>query len=87
MNTVTLKDPIERGLKVAQDDKNSCCYGYPGYTQRPDRKGTERIFCFSSGSGGSREVTLKDPIERGLKDEKAWDEMRPSEPELHSKTR
>ena len=39
---VTLKDPIERGLKdslLAQFGYNLfCCY-----TQRPDRKGTERI--------------------------------------------
>ena len=63
--TVTLKDPIERGLKghivpaVVQ-------MLFHSYTQRPDRKGTE------SDAGGSKTmtcyaVTLKDPIERGLK--------------------
>ena len=37
------------------------------YTQRPDRKGTES-FCFvSTKSKAQQEVTLKDPIERGLK--------------------
>ena len=39
--SVTLKDPIERGLKVVaeinSDVNDSFCY-----TQRPDRKGTER---------------------------------------------
>ena len=37
---VTLKDPIERGLKVSihVNMKSTCTYSY---TQRPDRKGTE----------------------------------------------
>ena len=43
MSHVTLKDPIERGLKGAgskpQKQRNPCCY-----TQRPDRKGTERHY-------------------------------------------
>ena len=37
-----------------------------GYTQRPDRKGTERHGTIDFGLN-TYEVTLKDPIERGLK--------------------
>ena len=63
---VTLKDPIERGLKghwLRQSTRNdSCCY-----TQRPDRKGTESLNIFPCLAGWAERVTLKDPIERGLK--------------------
>ena len=40
--SVTLKDPIERGLK---GEYETGCYErtVKGYTQRPDRKGTERL--------------------------------------------
>ena len=62
---VTLKDPIERGLKAyyhyfALLTTRIC------YTQRPDRKGTERppLLTVYIPFGY---VTLKDPIERGLK--------------------
>ena len=89
---VTLKDPIERGLKVLY--LLACLkYGFASYTQRPDRKGTERvkerpwpwfIYCYTQRpdrKGTERayqadtfrkvnRVTLKDPIERGLKDPK-----------------
>ena len=42
---VTLKDPIERGLKVVGFNCNYIV-AYFRYTQRPDRKGTES-FLFS----------------------------------------
>ena len=38
---VTLKDPIERGLKVEKQKTEVPILG-KSYTQRPDRKGTER---------------------------------------------
>ena len=38
---VTLKDPIERGLKGKIAGNVESC-AVVGYTQRPDRKGTER---------------------------------------------
>ena len=90
---VTLKDPIERGLKVVVSTSRKSVDG-SSYTQRPDRKGTEREYHSrlnmvddslrytqrpdrkgterapathpTAHSGGF--VTLKDPIERGLKD-------------------
>ena len=37
------------------------------YTQRPDRKGTERIESNRRKTCTLLSVTLKDPIERGLK--------------------
>ena len=42
---------------------------YQSYTQRPDRKGTESNHLHSTHSANPS-VTLKDPIERGLKDQR-----------------
>ena len=65
--TVTLKDPIERGLKVARAKRWRWCI-FLSYTQRPDRKGTERTSEYDILEKVEDYVTLKDPIERGLKD-------------------
>ena len=65
---VTLKDPIERGLKVPVQRQIGRSLPESGYTQRPDRKGTESFHSGSPEQLLRLQVTLKDPIERGLKD-------------------
>jgi len=61
---VTLKDPIERGLKDIEGI--TITRKVASYTQRPDRKGTERKSP-TKPHNNLHKVTLKDPIERGLK--------------------
>ena len=63
---VTLKDPIERGLKATVEIHLFTPQSM-SYTQRPDRKGTERNSLFATSRSSILSVTLKDPIERGLK--------------------
>ena len=64
---VTLKDPIERGLKDCIRCQEFLIFSVFRYTQRPDRKGTERPRSLASFPSFDIYVTLKDPIERGLK--------------------
>ena len=66
MGLVTLKDPIERGLKDLYS-RDQGKQRKSGYTQRPDRKGTERDLLPPNLRHDPDIVTLKDPIERGLK--------------------
>ena len=85
VSLVTLKDPIERGLK----DRHHrywlpCIYSY---TQRPDRKGTESKICIARSVCNCAIVTLKDPIERGLKDDTLEGLFEMICEKLHSKTR
>ena len=57
-----------------------------GYTQRPDRKGTESLTKAIS-LGSHVKVTLKDPIERGLKGFYRVYGKNEERQALHSKTR
>ena len=66
MSIVTLKDPIERGLKDTMAIIIVKLF-HRSYTQRPDRKGTESKCGWEYPSTYVNTVTLKDPIERGLK--------------------
>ena len=63
---VTLKDPIERGLK-AQYGKLSTCAITPVTLKDPIERGLKEYDGMARGNRPAMVVTLKDPIERGLK--------------------
>ena len=58
MIEVTLKDPIERGLKV-YFQRFSFTSFHRRYTQRPDRKGTERFWDGLPQTGGGYSYTQR----------------------------
>ena len=66
---VTLKDPIERGLKVAKS-KTALMDGFSVTLKDPIERGLKDPFVQHLEHSLLAPVTLKDPIERGLKDRK-----------------